>query len=70
MFPRKNDGLDKILYEIRYDKPMTFDRKCVTITGLSGKECRHIIVDEFMTKEYDVVNILNDMIRRADKHVS
>ena len=53
----------------RYDRPMLFNRsmKEITVSGVKHVFDRRPEIDYLNMHDTDVVNILKDMIRRAEK---
>lgn len=61
---------DDFLLEYRYDRPMLFNRsvKEITVSGLNHVVDRRPEIDYLHMRDTDVVAILKDMIRRAEKN--
>ena len=60
---------DEFLTQYRYDRPMLFNRgmKEITVSGLNRVVDRRPEIDYLHMHDTDVVDILKDMIRRAEK---
>ena len=76
MMVQKKDSYVPIYYaECRYDKPILLKGSIngITVTGLEHGKFRHLIdrrpgIDYLNIHDTDVVDILKDMIRRAEKN--
>lgn len=62
--------IPKFYTEHRYDRPMLFNRsmKEITVSGLNHVIDRRPEIDYLNIHDTDVVAILKDMIRRAEKN--
>lgn len=60
---------DEFLTQYRYDRPMLFNRsmKEITVSGVQHVIDRRPEIDYLNMHDTDVVDILKDMIRRAEK---
>lgn len=76
MMSQKKDSYTPEFYtEYRYDKPILLKGSMngIAVTGLEHGKFRHLIdrrpeIDRLAMHDTDVVDILKDMIRRAEKH--
>lgn len=70
MTQRKDSYVPEFYTEYRYDKPILFNRsmKEITVNGLAHIVDRRPGIDYLNIHDTDVVAILKDMIRRAEKN--
>lgn len=75
MVQRKDSYIPEFYTEYRYDKPILFKGSMngIAVTGLDHGKFRHLIdrrpgIDYLNIHDTDVVAILKDMIRRAEKN--
>lgn len=75
MKPRKDSYTPEFYEEYRYDKPILLKGSMngITVTGSEHGKFRHLIdrrpgIDYLNIHDIDVVAILKDMIRRAEKN--
>lgn len=71
MKSRKDSYTPEFYTEYRYDKPVLFNRSMVEIkfNGFDHEDFRRKSIDtNIHFQDIDVVNILRDMIRRAEKN--
>lgn len=75
MIRRKDSYIPEYYTTYRYDKPILLKGSMngIAVTGLDHGKFRHLIdrrpgIDYLNIHDTDVVAILKDMIRRAEKH--
>lgn len=75
MVQRKDSYVPEFYTEYRYDKPVLLKGSVngIVVTGLDHGKFRHLIdrrpeIDYLNIQDTDVVDILKDMIRRAEKN--